>query len=216
MADAAQFEIGTTVTCTDGPCGTVKRVIIDPAGLTVSHLVIGPRHRRGHGRLVPLDLVAAAGEDIRLSCTMAQFEQLDAAEELDLVEGPNSDYGGGFASADSVQGYSGLGVGSVSRTGTGGGLGHRSRTVTEDVVPLGETEVGRGEPVHALDGEIGRVAGFVVGPDGQHLTHVLLQEGHPWGRKEVAIPLSAVTRADDGIRLSITKEQVAALPPLTD
>ncbi len=43
---------------------------------------------------------------------------------------------------------------------------------------------------------------------------MLLQEGHRWGRKEVAIPISAVTGPDDGIRLSITKQQVPDLPPV--
>jgi hypothetical protein len=46
------------------------------------------------------------------------------------------------------------------------------------------------------------------------VTHVLLQEGHLWGRKEVAIPIGAVTRVDDGIWLSITKQDVAGLPPV--
>jgi hypothetical protein len=43
---------------------------------------------------------------------------------------------------------------------------------------------------------------------------VLLQEGHLWGRKEVAIPISAVTGIEDGIRLNITKQQVENLPPV--
>ena len=34
------------------------------------------------------------------------------------------------------------------------------------------------------------------------------------GRKEVAIPISAVTQVDDGIRLSITRQQVRDLPPV--
>ena len=43
--------------------------------------------------------------------------------------------------------------------------------------------------------------------------HVLLREGHLWGRKEVAIPVSAVASLDDGIWLNITKKQVEELPP---
>jgi hypothetical protein len=45
------------------------------------------------------------------------------------------------------------------------------------------------------------------------MTHVLLREGHLWGRKEVAIPVSAVTGVQNGIRLNITKQQVENLPP---
>ncbi len=77
---------------------------------------------------------------------------------------------------------------------------------------MGETEVGPGESVHALDGEIGRVQRFVVNPDDHKVTHVLLEEGHLWGRREVAIPIGAVTRVDGGIRLNITKKQVGDLP----
>jgi hypothetical protein len=58
------------------------------------------------------------------------------------------------------------------------------------------------------------VEGFVVDPADQKVTHVLLQEGHLWGRKQVAIPISAITSVDAGIRLNITKQQVEALPPL--
>ena len=89
------------------------------------------------------------------------------------------------------------------------------RMVVEDVVPVGESDVGPGEPVHAVDGEIGRVQGFLVDPGDRRATHVLLQEGHFWGRKQVAIPVSAVTGYDGGIRLNITKKQIEELPPVS-
>jgi len=88
------------------------------------------------------------------------------------------------------------------------------RKVTYDSVPRGEVEVRRGEPVHATDGQIGRVEGLVVDPGNHQVTHVLLQEGHLWGSKEVAIPIGAVTGAQDGVQLSISKQQVADLPPV--
>jgi uncharacterized protein YrrD len=88
-----------------------------------------------------------------------------------------------------------------------------SQTVTYDMVPLGEVEVRRGDHVHATDGNIGKVQGLVIEPRSHHVTHVLLQEGHLWGRKEVAIPISAVSSVDDdGIKLSIAKHQVQDLP----
>jgi hypothetical protein len=34
------------------------------------------------------------------------------------------------------------------------------------------------------------------------------------GPKEVAIPINAVIRVDEGIRLNLTKEQVGDLPPV--
>jgi hypothetical protein len=43
--------------------------------------------------------------------------------------------------------------------------------------------------------------------------HIALGEGNLWGRREVAIPVSAVASLDDGIRLNITNKQVEELPP---
>jgi hypothetical protein len=105
-------------------------------------------------------------------------------------------------------------MGGIGATGMGigMGLGHNTPVVVHDVVPLGEIDVQRGERVHALDGEIGQVQGFLVDPGDNRVTHVLLQEGHLWGRKEVSIPISAVIGVDDGIRLNITKKQVEDLP----
>ena len=95
-----------------------------------------------------------------------------------------------------------------STAGGGHGVPQRlldgvSETVTYDTVPVGEVEVRRGDRVQASDGAIGHVDGLVIDPASHHVTHVLLQEGHLWGRKEVAIPISAVTSTDDGIWLSL-------------
>jgi sporulation protein YlmC with PRC-barrel domain len=96
----------------------------------------------------------------------------------------------------------------------GAGMGNRPQTVTSHSVPLGEVEIRRGDPVHATDGDIGRVQGLVIDPPSHHVTHVLLQEGHLWGRREVAIPVSAVASTGDGIQLTITKQEVQDLPPV--
>ncbi len=46
-----------------------------------------------------------------------------------------------------------------------------------------------------------------------HVTHVLLQEGHLWGRKDVAIPVGNVTRMDGGgISVSMSKDDIGELP----
>ena len=212
MAEAEGFRIGAEASASDGVCGEVSRLVMDPVALTVTHLVIEPKHRRESGRLVPVHLVDTTTGQIRLRCTTAEFDELDPAEEIDQVEG--LDYGGGYGQAEAVQGYGGMGGIGATGMGIGMGVGHNTPVVVQDVVPLGEVDVQRGESVHALDGEIGKVKGFLVDPDDNRVTHVLLQEGHLWGRKEVSIPISAVTGVDAGIRLNITKKQVEDLPPV--
>jgi sporulation protein YlmC with PRC-barrel domain len=212
VAKEIPFAIGAKASCSDGSCGEVRRVIIDPATDTVTHLVIQPEHRREAGRLVPLDLVETTAGEVRLRCTRAEFGQLDRAEEDDVVEGSGSDgllgdgltYSGGEA-------YAPIGPAKLFNVGS---QPVHPRVIVEDVVPHGEIQVSPGDRVHAVDGEIGRVRGLLADPDDDRVTHVLLQDGHLWGRKEVAIPISAVTGVQDGIRLSITKQQVENLPPV--
>jgi hypothetical protein len=108
----------------------------------------------------------------------------------------------------------GMGLGGLGIGGTGAGSGSPAQMVTSDAVPLGEVDVRRGDPVHATDGDIGRVQGLVIDRRSRHVTHVLLQEGHLWGRREVAIPISAVASTSGGIRLTIAKQQVQELPPV--
>jgi sporulation protein YlmC with PRC-barrel domain len=189
MDEETEFAMGATASCVDGPGGTVSRMIIDPATETVTHLVIQPKHQLGMGRLVPLDLVDTTAGDIRLRCTVEEFGRLEPAQETELID----DVTGGLNAPM--------------------GITSPMPVILRDVVPLGEADVDRGDPVHALDGEIGRVQGLMVDPDDHRVTHVLLQEGHLWGRKKVSIPVSAVTGVENGIRLSLTRRQVEDLPP---
>jgi hypothetical protein len=94
-------------------------------------------------------------------------------------------------------------------------LGHHREPMFSDRVPLGEVEIRRGDPVHARDGLIGAVQGLVIDPADHHVTHVILQEGHVWGRKQVAIPIRAANRAGYEIRVDLTKDEIEALPPVS-
>ena len=203
MAHTTPFTIGSDASCTDGVCGKVTRVVVDPVARAVTHLVIEPKHRYDPGRLVPLDLIDAATGQVRLRCTLADFKKLDPAEETQFLTGTP-----GYPGYDPEQ------ILSMPYYGLGMGGADVPVAVTYDTVPLDEVEVRRGEHVHATDGHIGKVQGLVIDPDSHRVTHVLLQEGHLWGRKEVAIPIGAVTGVDDGIRLNITKQQVQDLPPV--
>ncbi len=209
MAETTPFTIGASVSCTDGACGKVTRVVVDPVAQAVTHLVVAPKPWRGPGRLVPVGLAGATAGEIRLRCTLAEFEELDPAEETQFLPGTP-----GYPGYDPEQvvywPYYNLGAG----PGVAGGMAAVPRPVTYDTVPLDEVEVRRGEHVHATDGTIGKVQGLIIDRRSHHVSHVLLQEGHIWGRKEVAIPVSAVTSIQDGIRLNITRQQVQDLPPV--
>ncbi len=213
MPGTTQFTIGSEARCADGVCGELTRVVVDPVAQAVTHLVVEPKDRSGLARLVPIDLAEAAPPGVRLQCTLAAFEQLDPAEETQFVPGST-----GYAAYGPQQvvtwPYYGLNAGAGTPGGVDLGVAGFSSTVTYDRIPLGEVEVRRGDRVEATDGSIGRIQGLVVDPHDHQVTHVLLQEGHLWGRKDVAIPIKAVSRVGDTIRLNLSQHEVRDLPPV--
>lgn len=222
MSDSTEFTIGSDVSCSDGSCGELKRVVVDPVAKALTHLVVEPKHGGGEGRLVPVDLVDSAGAAIRLTCSTAEFDVLESAEETKFLPGASGSWA--YRPQQMLSwpyygprtGMGGMGIGGMGG-GMGMGMGNMGagpQTITRDRVPLGDVEVRRGDHVHATDGAIGRVQGLVVDPADHHVTHVLLDEGHLWGKKQVAIPIGAVTDVDDGVRLSLNKDEVADLPPV--
>jgi hypothetical protein len=208
------LSIGAVTVGSDGYRGEVRAAVIDPVAATVTHVVVEPEGRSGLARLVPLGLietdtdsdsdVGVASGQLRLRCTQTEFMNLDPAEET-LAE---------FAVGQTVPvqllppGWRGTGE-PVAR---GGDILRIPERETVDVVPAGEVEEHGGDHVHATDGDIGQLRAFRIDPPSGRVTHVLLGEGHLWGRKEVAIPFDKIAGFDQGIRLSLTKKQVQDLP----
>ena len=214
MTEAAKFTMGSDVRCADGECGALRRVVVDPVARTLTHLVVEPGHRERDGHLVPIGLVASAGPQIELSCSLAEFEALEPAQELRFLSGARGQWG--YEQEDMLSWpYYGLGVGGgVGITAANGAdsAAHAVQVSSYEHIPDGEVQVRRGEHVHATDGTIGRVQGLVVDPGDHRVTHVLLDEGHLWGLKQVAIPIGSVTGVEDGVQLDLTKDQVRDLP----
>lgn len=222
---AREFRIGSPVTCSDGPCGELRRVVVDPVARVLTHLVVEARHRQGTGHLVPIHLADSSDDGIGLRCTLAELEALEEAEETRFLPGASGQwsygqdemlshpyYGLGMGGMGMMGGLGMMGVGGL---GAGMGMGRPGpQPIVTDRVPAGEVEVRRGEHVHATDGPIGSVRGLVVDPSDHHVTHVLLDEGHLWGRKQVAIPIGAVTGVEGGVQLNLTRDEVRELPPV--
>jgi sporulation protein YlmC with PRC-barrel domain len=197
--------LGSPAVCSDGYRGEVRAVVLDPAAGTVTHLVVEPVGRSGLARLVPLDLVDGTTGGARLRCTGAEFHELAAAEET-LAE---------FTLGYQVPvqllppGWRDTG----GPTTPGAAIPRIPEKETIDVVPAGEVEEHSAGRVHATDGDIGRVHAVRFDLASRRVTHVLVSEGHLLARKDVAIPFASVTGFQDGIQVSITRQQVRDLPP---
>jgi hypothetical protein len=208
IAVMTRFEIGSAVSCSDGPCGKLVSLVVNPLTRAVAHLVVEPEHRWGLGRLIPIDLASEAADGVALACTLAEFEAFDMAEEAQFLNAPGSDWG--VDGPVMLWPYYALDHGDTTLLRDFGG--NVSELVNTDVLPAGEVAVKRGDRVHALDGEIGLVQGLIVDPRDGRISYALVEEGHLLGRKEVAIPIASIESVDNGIQVSITKEEIRNLP----
>jgi hypothetical protein len=220
MADETQFTIGAEVHATDGVAGRLIWVVADRARnpWVITYLVVEPAHRTGLGRFVPLGQVTSVDPEtgaITLGLTLEQFEQLESAEETQYspgsgaypLFGPTQFMAAPYYSSDvSIEGDE---------------VPFTAATVTADAPLPNEADVAlHAVPVHASDGRVGEVEGLIIDPQNHQVTHVLLKQGHLWGRKDVAIPMAAVLAFDkddpdpDVLRVSLTKQEVGDLPPV--
>ena len=210
--------IGCKVHTTDNKIsGYVKSVVVDGSTrptvprFTVTHLVVEPKGREGLARLVPLDdHVDALADGIRLRYSEAEFKKLVAAEET-LAEIFNSgpvelDTEGWRPADDDEPVVEGSKISPVRPQIQG------EMDLVTSRLP-GEAEEHHGDPVHATDGDIGKLDALIIDSETHQVIHVLLKEGHfPWHHKEVRIPANKVSGFDDtGVHLSITKQQVQEL-----
>jgi PRC-barrel domain protein len=212
--DGMRLELGTPVRCADGALGELTDVVIDPTSRRVTHLVVGPKADPGGARLVPIALAGADGDSpaIVLACTREEAAALDSLDEVaylraDQIPVADPDWDVGVEDYLAMPYYSATGIGEDP------GLYDTHVTMSYHRVPKGEVEVRRSSLVTSSDDHLlGRVDGFVVDAE-QRITHLVLERGHLWGRREVAIPIGAVaTVQTDAVTIDLTREQVGELP----
>jgi sporulation protein YlmC with PRC-barrel domain len=209
---AHRLDLGSPVHCADATFGELADVVIDPTTRCVTHLVVRPHGRPDDARIVPVDWVASEAPEtaLRLSATVAEVNRLDRLHEtayLRLGEFPVDDPAWDVGVEDMLglpyfQGIEAQPIEADPHVMFG-----------YDRVPKGEVEIRRASTGTAADGaDLGRVDGFVV-DDAGHISHVVLEHGHVWGRREVTIPIGAVDRVEsDAVVLRLTKDEVGALP----
>jgi hypothetical protein len=208
------LELGSPVDCTDGPFGRLADVVIDPLQRRVTHLVVEPPHRHGLARLVPVGLARRddASRRIALRSTTEEVRGLPAVEDFAYLrfgefplEDPDWDVGIETVLAQPYYDFAGYGGPPPDYD--------PNMAVVFDRIPKGEVEIRHAsDVVSADDHRLGRVDGFLV--DGEDaITHVVLERGHLFGRREVTIPIGSVARVEtDSVTLELTKEEVARLP----
>src|SRR5450755_231037 len=215
-----RLELGTPVDCADRSFGELADIVIDPSTRRVTHLVVQPHDRHDLARLVPVARAhteATPDATISLDCTIAEINALEPIQKAAYlrlnafpVEDPDWDVGiEEMLALPYYQSIDGMGVGTQA-------IDPDPRVaLSYDRVPKDEVEIRRASAVTSSNGDhLGHVDGFVVDDDG-YIAHLVLEHGHLWAKREIAIPIAAVARTQsDEVILSWSTDEVAALKPL--
>ena len=202
-----EIPLNAQVECTDGPCGQSVCVLVNPVSDQVTHIVVKEESPSESELMVPVDLInETISGTILLKISKTEFEKLNSFTKATIIQ---------EKVPDQVYGYAGgmYGMGSYYYLP----YVTPDRTISETVeipqLPPGELAVQRGMRINATDGPIGKVDEFVVNPASGHISHMVMREGHLWGRRDVIIPVSAIQTTEDGeVYLTLDKHQVEALP----
>ncbi len=207
-----EISLDAKVVCVDGECGKSTHVIIERNSQKVTHFVVKVSDLlESHKYLVSIDqVVRTTPESIALSCTKKELAAMPPFTEMRFLNPVTYKY-------EALEDFSDKAI--ADRTsylmwsdptmGADMSTDIFSMPVEEEIVPAGEIAIHRGASVEAIDGHIGRVEEFLLDPRDQHITHLVLEEGHLWHKKELTLPMSAIARMDeDYIYLNLDKEAV--------
>ncbi len=191
--------INAQVDCVDGPGGRSVCVIVNPASRRLTHLVVADEEFPHQERLVPVEVVEeSTPERVQLRCTRAELREFDDFVETEFVQG---EYPYAMYDLEEYRLWPYL-------------LPDPALMPMEhEQVPAGELAVHRGSQVRATDGGVGQVDEFLVDPEHGHISHLVLREGHLWGKKDVVIPVAQIDRIEeDTVYLKLDKDAVGELP----
>jgi sporulation protein YlmC with PRC-barrel domain len=205
-----RLQLGGRVDCSDGTFGELADVVIDPTTRRVTHLVVKAQREPAVERLVPVELVDPGDQAqpaVRLRASTEEVYRLPPVQEvayIQLGDFPldDPDWDVGIQDVYALPYYYPYDLQPQQL----------DSPVVYDRIPKGEVEIRRTSGVYSAEGHhLGHVDGFLVDRD-EHITHLVLERGHPFGQREVTIPIGAVARVEtDDVTLSLTRDEVGSL-----
>jgi hypothetical protein len=191
--------IHAKVSCSDGPCGTSKLVILKPTNEEITHLVVSDNSFPETDYLVPIkDIADSTPGHIWLDCSRYKLTKMPVFDKEEFVPSILTGYYGNpylmwpfYAPA-------------------------ADETILEkDHIPANELPIRRGARVQAADGPIGLVDEFLIEPATDQITHLVMREGHLWGRKDVTIPVGQIDHYEENtVFLKLNKSDIEKLPAI--
>lgn len=194
--------INAKVYCQDKLCGRTEAVILNPVNDVITHVVVKENKSPHTERLVPIDTIdASLTDNVHLNFNEGMLHNLPPFFDVEYIQTMVPRY---------TQVYDMSYLVSV--------VVPEKKFVEEKLyhIPKDELAVTRGTEVYSADGyALGKVDEFLVDQSGGHVTHLILQEGHIFGKKDVFIPVTEVESVNDSsLHLKLDKEDIEKLPAI--
>jgi sporulation protein YlmC with PRC-barrel domain len=190
--------INAKVSCSDGLFGQSTHVILMPTTEKITHVVVVNEMYPEIEYLVSIDhIVESTQKLIQLNCTREEISKMPVFEKEHFIA---SNFAGEMS--QSLLWPFSTPEASFIR-------------VEEEHIPANELAIRRGANVEATDGHVGRVDEFLINPENEGITHLILREGHLWGHKDVSIPVGQIDHYQDNtVYLKMDKHRIEALPAI--
>ncbi len=191
--------INAKVNCTDGSVGQSTYVILNPTNEKITHVVVTNGRYPEIEYLVPVDHILESTPDvIRLDCTREELSKMPVFDQLEFIPTGNDMEANHYMLWPYYYAPESAYI-----------------EIEKENIPAGELAIRRGAGVEASDGPVGRLDEFLIDPENEAITHLVLREGHLWGHKDIAIPVSQIDHYQDNtVYLKLDRHEIGALPTL--
>ena len=192
--------INVDVLCAGEECGRSTYLVINPVNEHITHLVVAEKAFPNIERLVPVDKIfASTPNSIQLRCNQTELSNMEAFEETDFIKAGQLEVSLPYGVPYEVWPYAMYDAAPLS--------------IEHERIPTDEVAIHRGTTVRAIDGDVGKVDEFLIDPENDVITHLVLREGHLWEKKDVTIPVSEIDKiTEEVIYLKLDKESIEKLP----
>jgi sporulation protein YlmC with PRC-barrel domain len=199
--------LNVEVHCSDGACGRSTAIIVDPATNQVTHFVV----QDGEAEyLVPISVIAdSSATRINLRWSLKELagaepfvrEVAADEEQLEIMSAAmaGSSALGPYTSPDPAYIADAL----------------SNATVMQEHIPENELAIHQEARVEATDGDVGQVDELIIDPETNVISHLVLRQGHFWGKRDITVPVDQIDHVeDDVVYLKLDKKAIGQLPSI--
>ncbi|MCO6452156.1 MAG: PRC-barrel domain-containing protein [Caldilineales bacterium] len=196
-----QIPVNANVECSDGFCGKVAALIVDPSSRQLTHIVVIDKFgEHPDERLVEINQIEKTSHDsIHLRCSRAELLAMPSFLSHRYARVNKEDYEH-YMAGEHEESYE-------------SGVWAERREVDVEAAPEDERVIHVGAKVEASDGPVGELDDLIIDEATGEITHFLIKQGHLWRKQDVTVPLTAIERVEgDTIYLKIDQAAMEALP----